>query len=133
MINMYLKNKTHIGCYQFSPMQGTIIHKRWSHACFVKRNWTLCKHKILIYNRKWFRPFISSQTRSIKNWMTTLPSCDMNAIGDKSMKRASKRQQSRSYRMNANRSSINTYIYIFLHSLCKMQVFYLVFDSQILP
>ena len=40
-----------------------------------------------------------------------------------------KRQQSRSYRMNANRSSINTYIYIFQHNLCLMQVFNLVFDS----
>jgi len=29
-----------------------------------------------------------------------------------------KRQQSRSYHMNANRSSINTYIYIFLHNQC---------------
>jgi len=32
----------------------------------------------------------------------------------------------------ANRLSINTYIYIFPHNLCKMQVFNLVFDSQIL-
>ena len=30
-----------------------------------------------------------------------------------------------------NRLSINTYIYIFPHNLCKMQVFNLVFDSQI--
>ena len=29
-------------------------------------------------------------------------------------------------------SSINTFIYIFPHNLCKMQVFNLVFDSQIL-
>jgi len=39
------------------------------------------------------------------------------------------RHQSRLYRMNANRSSINTYIYIFPHNLCKIQVFKLVFDS----
>jgi len=31
--------------------------------------------------------------------------------------------------MNTNRSSINTYIYIFPHNLCKIQVFKLVFDS----
>ena len=43
-----------------------------------------------------------------------------------------KRYQLRSYRMNANGSSINIYIYIFPHNLCKMQVFNLVFDSQIL-
>ena len=30
-------------------------------------------------------------------------------------------------------TSINTYIYIFPHNLCKMQIFNLVFDSQILP
>jgi len=27
-------------CHQFSPMQGTKVHKRSSHACLVKRNWT---------------------------------------------------------------------------------------------
>ena len=43
---------------------------------------------------------------------------------------AFKRHQSRSYRMNANRSSINSHI--FPHNLCKMQVFIFVFDSLIL-
>ena len=41
-----------------------------------------------------------------------------------------KRHQSRSYIMNAARSSsINTCIYIFPHNLCKMQDFKLGFDS----
>jgi len=35
-------------------------------------------------------------------------------------------KKTRSYRMKANRSSINTYIYILSHNLCKMQVFKLV-------
>ena len=39
-------------------------------------------------------------------------------------------QQSRSYCMNANRLSINTYIYIFQHNLCKMQVYKLVLNSS---
>ena len=43
----------------------------------------------------------------------------MNAIGDAQI-------------LNANRLSINTYICIFPHNLCKIKVIKLVFDSLIL-
>ena len=99
----------------------------WRHLTFCQqiyglkqtRTWYLFKLKRIYTTRCKQRDtdgrvaaYTLSKKWTFKNWMTTrLRSCDMNA----------------------NRSSINTYIYIFQHNLCKMQVFNLVFYSQILP
>ena len=55
-----------------------------------------------------------------KNWMTTsVRSCDMSL-----MEKNCQRDPLGSYRMNAHMSSINSYIYIYLHNLCKMEVIF---------
>ena len=62
---------------------------------------------------------------------TCVCACDMNLIGHVGTScYIGQRDTLDSYRINAHRSSINTYIYIFQHNLCKMQVYKLVLNSS---
>ena len=60
-------------CYQFSPMQGTIIHKRSSHACFVKIKYLFT---IVNYFVHLFHP------KPVQNIITIKPPCVYSAHND---------------------------------------------------
>ena len=60
-------------CYQFSPMQGTVIHKRSSHACFVKRNRTYVLIKYLFTTLNDFVHLI--HPIPVQNIVTIKPPC----------------------------------------------------------